>query len=250
MADKVLKGKSEIVTGGSRSIGQAVALALATRGANILFNYRDSKAAADQLVAELERQGVKAVAFQADLEDPEAPRSLVEHATDAFGRLDILVNNAGVAALEALGTQSDWAAADRMWAINTQAVVSMIRAAAEVMEDGGRIVSIGSVSGTKAGMPTAADYCVSKAAIAGYTRRAAHDLGSRKITINAIEAGMINNDMAHGIPKADKARLSAAIPLGRSGEPEEIAWLICYLASPEAAYINGATLTIDGGASA
>jgi 3-oxoacyl-[acyl-carrier protein] reductase len=118
------------------------------------------------------------------------------------------------------------------------------------MADEGRIITMGSVSGTRAGMAGAADYCGSKAAIAGYTRGAAHDLAPRKITVNVVESGMMNTDMAHGMPEADKARIMAAIPLARFGDLEEIAALICFLASPAAAYITGATLTIDGGVSA
>jgi 3-oxoacyl-[acyl-carrier protein] reductase len=250
MSERDFEGKSAIVTGGTRGIGKAVALALASRGANVLINYRDSSAAANDVISEIEKHRVKGVACQADLADPGASLLIVNRAVEAFGRLDILVNNAGISHLQRLGEAGDWAEADRLWAINTLGVVATIRAAAEVMADEGRIITMGSVSGTRAGMAGAADYCGSKAAIAGYTRGAAHDLAPRKITVNVVESGMMNTDMAHGMPEADKARIMAAIPLARFGDLEEIAALICFLASPAAAYITGATLTIDGGVSA
>jgi 3-oxoacyl-[acyl-carrier protein] reductase len=242
--------KSAIVTGGTRGIGKAVALALAAGGANVLINYRDSRAAANDVIMEIEEHGVKGVAFQADLADPQVPRLMVDGAMEAFDRLDILVNNAGISHLQRLGDGDDWAEADRLWAINTIAVVATIRAAARVMADGGRIITLGSVSGRKAGMAGSADYCGSKAAIGGYTRGAAHDLAPRKITVNVVESGMMNTEMAHGMPEGDKNRVRAGIPLSRFGELEEIAAMICFLASPAAAYITGATLTIDGGLSA
>lgn len=165
----------------------------------------------------------------------------------AFGRLEILVNNAGMAHLQRLGEGRDYSDLDRMWAVPTLGVVSTIRAAAHVMEDEGRIITIGSGSGSRAGMATAADYCGNKAAVAGSSRGAAHDLAPRKITVNVIQSGMMNTEMAHAMPDSEKARISAAIPLHRFGGLTEISALVTILASHAAAYITGATLTIDGG---
>ncbi|MBB4641656.1 SDR family NAD(P)-dependent oxidoreductase [Rhizorhapis suberifaciens] len=245
-----LEGKSVLVTGGTRGIGKAVALALAASGANVAISYRASAAAASDVVDQIEKHGVRGIALQSDQADVNAASILVQAVVEAFGKLDILVNNAGIAHLQRLGEGGDWVEADRLWAVNTLGVVATIRAAANVMADEGRIITIGSVSGSKAGMAGAADYCGSKAAVAGYTRAAAHDLAPKKITVNVIESGMMSSDMALGMPEADKIRISSGIPLRRFGDLDEIAALVRFLASPAAAYISGATLTIDGGFSA
>ncbi|MBB4640649.1 SDR family oxidoreductase [Rhizorhapis suberifaciens] len=250
MNERELEGKCALVTGGTRGIGKAVVFALAAKGASVAFSYHSSAAEAEAIVTELERQGVRAKAFQADQGDPSAAQQLVDDVVEAFGRLDILVNNAGLAHLQRLGEAHDYSELDRIWAVNTLGVVATIRAAAHVMADEGRIITIGSGSGSRAGMPTAADYCGSKAAVAGYSRGAAHDLAPRKITVNVIQSGMMNTEMAHGMPESEKARISAAIPLKRFGELSEISALVTFLASPDAAYITGATLAIDGAYSA
>ncbi len=248
--DKVFRGKAAIVTGATRGIGKAIALALAARGANVVINHRDSARAAFNVVAEIEKLGAMAIACQADLAERDAARCIVASAMEGFGRLDILVNNAGISHLQRLGEPGDWSAADRLWAVNTFGVVDMIRAAAEVIADDGRILTIGSVSGSLSRMPGAADYCGSKAALAGYIRGASHDLASRRVTVNLIESGMMTTDMALGMPEADKARIKTTIPLGRFGDLTEMTDFVCFLASPAASYITGATLTIDGGSSA
>lgn len=250
MAGKELEGKCALVTGGTRGIGREVVLALAARGASVAFSYRASEAEAEAIVSELERQGVRGKAFQSDQADPGAAQQLVDAVVETFGRLDILVNNAGLAHLQRLGEERDYRELDRLWAVNTLGVVATIRAAAHVMEDEGRIITIGSASGSRAGMAGAADYCGTKAAVAGYTRGAAHDLAPRKITVNIIESGMMNTEMAHGMPDSEKVRISAGIPLRRFGDLKEIGALVGFLASPAAAYITGATLPIDGGFSA
>jgi len=250
MTVRELEGKCALVTGGTRGIGKAVVLALAARGANVAFSYRSSDAEAESIVAELQRQGVRGKAFRSDQADPAAAQPLVEGVVETFGRLDILVNNAGLAHLQRLGEGRDYRELDRLWAVNTLGVIATIRAAAHVMADEGRIITIGSVSGSRAGMATAADYCGTKAAVAGYSRGAAHDLAPRRITVNVIESGMMNTEMAHGIPESDKVRISGGIPLKRFGDLSEISALVGFLASPAAAYITGSTVTIDGGFSA
>jgi 3-oxoacyl-[acyl-carrier protein] reductase len=243
-------GKTAVITGGTRGIGKAVVFALASRGANVVINHRDSASLAATIREQIENSGGTAVVCQADLAETGAPRRLIDCAMERFGRMDILINNAGMAHLQRLGEGGDWAGADRLWAVNTHGAIATIRAAAEVMADGGRIISMGSVSGSKAGMAGAADYCGSKAALAGYTRGASHDLAPRGITVNIIESGMMDTEMAHAMPDADKTRIRDAIPLRRFGYLEEITGLICFLASPAAAYITGSTLKIDGGFSA
>lgn len=247
MSERELEGKCALVTGGTRGIGRAIVMGLAARGADVAFSYHSSHAEADSLVRELEQQGVRGKAIQSDQADPAAAQQLVDTVMEAFGRLDILVNNAGVAYLGRLGEGRDYGDLDRMWAVNTLGVVATIRAAAHVMADEGRIITIGSGSGARAGMPTSADYCGTKAAVAGYTRGAAHDLAPRKITVNLIQSGMMDTEMANSMPEADKARISASIPLQRFGELKEMSALVTFLASPAASYITGATVAIDGG---
>lgn len=248
--ERLFHGRTAIVTGGTRGIGRAVAFALAARGASVVINHRDSGCAATAIHEEIAQTGGKAAICQANLAEQGAPKRLIEFTMEEFGRLDILINNAGMAHLQRLGEGGDWSEADRLWAVNTVGAIATIRAAADVMADGGRIISMGSVSGSKAGMAGAADYCGSKAALAGYTRGAAHDLAPRGITVNIVQSGMMDTEMAHGMPEADKARIRAGIPLDRFGQLDEITGLICFLASPTAGYITGSTLTIDGGFSA
>jgi NAD(P)-dependent dehydrogenase (short-subunit alcohol dehydrogenase family) len=250
MTGRELEGKCALVTGGTRGIGKAVVIALAAMGASVAFSYRASEAQADAIVTELELQGVRGRAFRSDQADPAAAQLLVDAVVEAFGRLDILVNNAGLAHVQRLGEGRDYRELDRLWAVNTLGVVATIRAAAHVMADEGRIITIGSASGSRAGMATAADYCGTKAAVAGYTRGAAHDLAPRRITVNIIESGMMNTEMANSMPDSEKVRISASIPLKRFGDVTEIGSLVGFLASPAAAYITGATLAIDGGLSA
>lgn len=218
--------------------------------AGIVANYLNSEAEAVGLRAEIDSAGGKAALYRTDFAEAGSARMLVEFAVAEMGHLDILVNNAGIVHLQTLGARADWAASDRICAVNLQAAVEAIRAAAEVMEDGGRIINIGSVSGTRAGMAGAADYCGSKAALAGYTRGAARDLAPRGITVNIIEPGMMNTEMAHHMPDEDKSRILAGIPLQRFGALNEIAELACFLVDGAANYITGSTLTIDGGLSA
>ncbi|MEJ7935367.1 SDR family oxidoreductase [Sphingobium sp. AN558] len=245
-----LNGKCALVTGGTRGIGKAIVFALAAKGADVAFSYHSSQTQADAIVAELEQLGVRGKAIRSDQGDPAAAQRLIDAVIEAFGRLDILVNNAGIANLGRLGEGHDYAPLDQVWAVNTMGVVATIRAAAHVLADDGRIITIGSVSGSKSSAPGSADYCGSKAALAGYTRGAAHDLAPRRITANIIESGMMSSDMALAMAPEAQARIKAGIPLGRYGEMSEISGLVTFLVSPEAAYITGATLTIDGGFSA
>jgi len=242
-----LAGKVALVTGGARGIGAASAKALAQEGAAVAISYSASADAAEALVKTITAEGGKAAAYRADQADTQAVEALVAAVVKDFGRLDILVNNAGVYAGGALGAgDADAAALDRLYAVNLFGAVAAIRAAARVMADDGRIISIGSALGSRVPMPGLADYSATKAGLAGYTRGAARDLAGRRITVNIIQPGSIDTDMN---PESSEwsGDQKAQNVLGRYGRPEEIAAGVIFLASREASFITGATLNIDGG---
>lgn len=245
-----LAGKVALVTGGSRGIGAAAARALADEGAAVAISYVASASKAEAVVRDLESKGVQAAAMQADQADTAQVERLIQQVVERFGRLDILVNNAGVAVGGAVDNpSSDIAALDRMYAINYTAVATAIRAASKVMTEGGRIVSIGSGLGRRSSFPGIADYAATKAAVVAFSKGAARDLAPRKITVNVIQSGSVATDMnpdEGGFAEAQKA-LTAS---GRFGVPEEIAAGVVFLASPEASFVTGAVLDIDGGFSA
>jgi 3-oxoacyl-[acyl-carrier protein] reductase len=245
-----LAGKTALVTGGSRGIGAAIVRRLVRDGADVAFSYSASPARADDLVRELEGSGRKVVAIQADQAVTTEVRALVQQAHAALGRLDILVNSAGVFVTGMVDDpQADMATFDRQLAINVKGVATAVRAAVPLMADGGRIVSIGTTGAVHIPFPGAADYVATKAAVAAYTRGWARDLGPRNITVNVVQPGAINTEMNPETgPFAETLKRLAA--LGRYGQPDDIAAAVAFLAGPDAGYITGATLDVDGGQSA
>lgn len=244
---KKLAGKVALVTGGSRGIGAATARALADEGANVAIAYSASEDKANAIVKELEGKGVKAVAFKADQADPIQVKELIQKVVKHFGKLDILVNNAGVYVANAFDNADDgFSEFQKQHAVNFGGVVTAIREASKVMKEGGRIISVGSAIAHRVGFPGMADYAATKSAIVGYTKGVARDLGARKITVNVVQPGAIDTDMNPASGDFAEA-LNATTALGRYGTPEEIAGAIVFLASPEASYVTGTVLNVDGG---
>ncbi len=238
-------GKVALVQGGSRGIGAAIVQRLAREGASVAFTYAASKERAAELVRTIEAEGGKVLAIHADSADAEAVRSAVSQTVSTFGRLDILVNNAGVLAI---GPLADFSLEDfdRTLAVNVRGVFVAAQAAAKHMDKGGRIITIGSTNADRMPFAGGGPYAMSKAAVAGLTRGLARDLGPRGITVNNVQPGPVDTEM--NPDKGDFAgMLKGIMALGRYGKSDEIASFVAYLASEEAGYITGASLTIDGG---
>jgi 3-oxoacyl-[acyl-carrier protein] reductase len=245
---KELTGKVALVTGGSRGIGAAIARALADDGADVAISYSASADKAKAVVNDLLEKGARAHAFKADQADAKAVEALVKSVVERFGRLDILVNNAGVFVTGQVHDRANnLAELDRLFAVNVGGVAAAVRAAAPLMGEGGRIISIGSVVGDATPWPGASGYSASKGAVTAYTRGWARDLGPKDITVNNVQPGPIDTDM-NPAANGEFANLqNTKTALGRYGKPEEVAAAVAFLASPSAAYITGATLNVDGG---
>lgn len=244
---RTLQDKIALITGGSRGIGAATARALAAQGAAVAISYAASADHAKAVVADLEHAGVRAAAYRADQADPGQVALLVAAVAADFGRLDILVNNAAVyvgGRIDDVDVDID--ALDRQLAVNLRGATAAVRAAARVLSPGGRIITIGSMQAGRVGFPGVADYVATKAALVGYCKGAARDVGPRGITVNVVQPGSVATDMnpSDG-PFADVQRTANA--LGRFGTPEEVAAGIAFLAGPAASFITGAVLDIDGG---
>lgn len=240
-----LAGKRALVTGGSRGIGAAIARRLAAEGADVALTYERSADKAAAVVREIEALGRKGFAIAADSADPAAVTRAVDEAAKALGGLDILVNNAGI---YRGGPVADWSLADidATLSVNVRAVVLASQAAAAHLGEGGRIISTGSCLADRVVEPGVTLYAMSKAALIGFTKGLARDLGPRGITVNIVHPGSTDTDMnPAGGPGADAQRARMAIP--RYGQPEDIAGLVAYLASEEARFITGAGFAIDGG---
>lgn len=237
-----LKGKIALVTGGSRGIGAAVVRQFVKDGAKVVLTTSKSVSNAEALVKEL---GADKVSFVvADSADRNSVRDAVKSVVKTHGKLDILVNNAGVFET---GLNGDDARYDKQNAINVDAVWAAVNEAGKVMTDGGRIVSVGSVLGSRAIGPGMAEYSATKAAVSMLAKSWAMEFGPRNITVNVVAPGPIDTDMnpASG-PNAEGTK--QRLPLGRYGKAEEVAAAVAFLASPAASYITGVTLLVDGGA--
>jgi len=245
MTTQKLAGKVALVTGGSRGIGAAIAKRLANDGAAVAITYSNGQQKADEVVRSIEAAGGRALAIRADGADSTAVKSAIAQTVKTLGRLDVLVNNAGIAVI---GPLEDFKLEDfdRTVAVNVRAVFVAAQEAARHMQDGGRIITIGSVNADRMPFAGGSVYAMSKAPVAGLTRGLARDLGQRGITVNNIQPGPVETDMnpANG-PFAET--LKGFMAIKRYGRGDEIAAMVSYLAGPEAAYVTGSSLTIDGG---
>lgn len=248
---KVLAGKVALVTGGSRGLGAVTAQMLAEQGADVAISYVASAAKAETVVAKLKAQGVRAIAIQSDQADMAAAKPLIDKVVEHFGKLDILINNAAIAVQGKTvdDLTLDTVNLDRQWQVNVMGTVATTRAAAPVLSDGGRIIFIGSLLGSVVPFAGAADYAGTKAAIAGYARGVARDLGGRNITVNVVQPGVMPTDMAvevlgdGGAPDA----LLDMHPIRRIATLEEVAATVSFLAGPNADYITGGVIDVAGG---
>jgi len=247
-----LIGKVALVTGGSRGLGATTAMALADLGADVAVSYVASAEKAAEVVRQLQAKGVRALAIKSDQAEMASAKPMVDAVIAHFGRLDILVNNAAIAVQgETVDAPDlDTVNLDRQWQINVMGTVATTRAAAPLLTDGGRIIFIGSLLGGHVPFAGAADYAGTKAAIAGYAKGVARDLGPRNITSNVVQPGVMPTDMAaevlgEGTPDA----LLDLHAIRRIASLEEVAALVCFLAGPNGAYITGGVIDIAGGLS-
>lgn len=239
--------KVVVVTGGSRGIGRAIAQEFARRGATVVITYAGNEAAAVETVGLLVANGVKAQAKRFDVSDPAACSACIDEVMKEHGQLDVLVNNAGVAidGLLMRFKDDDW---DKTIDTNLKGAFALMRAAARPMmkAKGGAIVNVSSIVG-EMGNGGQAAYAASKAGLLGLTKAVAKELASRNIRVNAVTPGFITTDMTSGLDDELKAKMADAIPLGRIGNPEEVARAVAFLASDAASYITGEVLKVNGG---
>ena len=243
----LLDGKTALVTGASRGIGRAVALALAAAGARVAINYAGNVKAAEEVKASIEAAGGTAILCQADVADSAAVEAMVAAVVKEFGTIDILVNNAGITRDTLLMRMKDEDFA-KVLDTNLKGVFYCTKAVSKLMmkKRAGRIVNMASVVGL-VGNAGQTNYAAAKAGVIGFSKSAAKELASRGITVNVVAPGFIGTDMTAGLPESVKEKMLTDIPLGRMGEPEDVANAVLFLASDQASYITGQVVNVDGG---
>ena len=243
----LLDGKTALVTGASRGIGRAIALRLAAEGARVAINYAGNVKAAEEVKAAIEAAGGTAILCQADISDSAAVEAMVADVVKEFGAIDILVNNAGITRDTLLMRMKDEDFA-KVLDTNLKGVFYCTKAVSKLMmkKRSGRIVNMASVVGL-VGNAGQTNYAAAKAGVIGFSKSAAKELASRGITVNVVAPGFIGTDMTAVLPEAVKEKTLAGIPLGKMGEPEDVANAVLFLASDQASYITGQVVNVDGG---
>ena len=243
----LLDGKTALVTGASRGIGRAVALALAAAGARVAINYAGNVKAAEEVKASIEAAGGTAILCQADIADSAAVEAMIADVVKEFGAIDILVNNAGITRDTLLMRMKDEDFA-KVLDTNLKGVFYCTKAVSKLMmkKRAGRIINMASVVGL-VGNAGQTNYAAAKAGVIGFSKSAAKELASRGITVNVVAPGFIGTDMTAGLPESVKEKMLTDIPLGRMGEPEDVANAVLFLASDQASYITGQVVNVDGG---
>lgn len=243
----MLTGKNALVTGAGRGIGKAIALELAAKGAFVIVNYNGSKEAAEQNVAEIKAAGGDAIAYQCSVSDYEACGAMITALIKEYAHIDILVNNAGITrdGLLMKMSEEDF---DAVINTNLKGCFNTIRHMSRyfLKQRAGKIINISSVSGIL-GNAGQANYSASKAGVIGLTKAVARELASRGINVNAVAPGLVETDMTDALSDSVKENLKSQIPLGKIGHPQDIAKAVAFLASPDANYITGQVLSVDGG---
>jgi 3-oxoacyl-[acyl-carrier protein] reductase len=248
MAERQFEGKSAIVTGGTRGIGKAIVAELARRGANVAFNYSKSAEEAEKLKTEIEALGAKAFASQCDVANTASSGEFVGQVKDAFGTVNFLVNNAGITRDQLIlrMKEEDW---DSVVDTNLKGAWNFSKAVLRPMmrnENGGSILNISSISGV-VGMLGQSNYSASKAGMIGLTKALAKEVASRKITVNALALGLVETEMTSEMNAEYREKILAQIPLGRLGNTDEVAQIVCFMLSDAARYITGQVIQADGG---
>ena len=243
----LLDGKTALVSGASRGIGRAIALRLAAEGARVAINYAGNVKAAEEVKAAIEAAGGTAILCRADVADSAAVEAMVANVVKEFGTIDILVNNAGITRDTLLMRMKDEDFA-KVLDTNLKGVFYCTKAVAKLMmkKRSGRIVNMASVVGL-VGNAGQTNYAAAKAGVIGFSKSAARELASRGITVNVVAPGFIGTDMTAGLPESVKEKMLTDIPLGRMGEPEDVASAVLFLASDQASYITGQVVNVDGG---
>lgn len=242
-----LEGKNALVTGSSRGIGRSIALELGKKGVNVAVNYAGNEQKAEEVVQELHDLGVKAIKIRANVADEQDVKAMIKEVTKEFGRLDILVNNAGITK-DNLLMRMKVEEFDQVIETNLKGAFLCTKAVTRQMmkQRYGKIINIASIVGVS-GNPGQANYVAAKAGLIGLTKSTAKELATRNILVNAVAPGFITTDMTNILTEEQKDAILSQIPLEKLGEPEDIANVVCFLASDDAKYITGQTIHVDGG---